>query len=132
MKKVIIAVVISLLVLGSLILWITNSGFSGSLNEILEYTGIIILVGFAIGLTISRMKSLKKGEPTEDEMSKKIMLKASSLSYYISIYVWLAVMYLSDKSDYETHTVIGGGILAMALVFFLSWVYVKISGVKNE
>ncbi|MBN1339568.1 MAG: DUF2178 domain-containing protein [Bacteroidales bacterium] len=132
MKKVIIALVISLLALGSAILWITEAGFSGSLSEILEYAGIVILVGFALWMGLSRMKSLNRGEPAEDELSKKIMLKASSLSYYISIYVWLAVMYISDKTEYETHAVIGGGIIAMALVFFFSWLFVRLNGVKNE
>jgi len=60
------------------------------------------------------------------------MRKASSLAYYISLYLWLLIMFLSDKLNYETHTIIGMGILGMAVVFAVCWLIVNFTGVRNE
>jgi hypothetical protein len=91
----------------------------------------LVLVGFAIYKGISRARSAARKEPAEDELSKSILLKASSLSYYISIYLWLFIMYISDKVKWETHTLIGAGILGMAVIFSLSWLGVKFIGLRN-
>jgi hypothetical protein len=60
------------------------------------------------------------------------MTRASSLAFYISIYLWLFVMYVSDKTTLPSHTLIGGGIVAMAMVFFLCWLGVRLFGMKHE
>lgn len=60
------------------------------------------------------------------------MTKASSLSYYFSIYLWLFIMYISDRTSLETHSLIGAGIMGIAVIFFLSWVGIKLYGMKNE
>jgi peptidoglycan/LPS O-acetylase OafA/YrhL len=109
-----------------------NANISGNIQEILMISGVLILVGFALYLGFVRISSSMRNEPTEDELSKKVMLKASSLSYYISIYLWLFLMYISDKTKMETHTLIGAGILGMALIFFMSWIAIKLYGLKNE
>lgn len=41
-------------------------------------------------------------------------------------------MYFSDKIKYETHTLIGAGIVAMAIIFAVSWVIFNFRGIKNE
>jgi peptidoglycan/LPS O-acetylase OafA/YrhL len=87
---------------------------------------------FAAFIGYKRLSSAKRGEPPEDELSKKVMQKTSSLSYYISLYLWLAIMYFSDRIHYETHTVIGAGILGMAVVFAICWLVFNFRGVRNE
>lgn len=93
--------------------------------------GVLVVVGFAVFIGINRIKSVIQKEPIEDELSKKIMIKASSISYYISIYLWLIIMYFSDKVALESHSLIGAGILGMAIIFLLSWIGVKMFGVSN-
>jgi len=73
----------------------------------------------------------KRGEPAEDELSKKILQKASSMSFYISLYIWMGVMYYSDETKLETHSLIGTGILGMAIVFCACWVIFKIRGLRD-
>ena len=109
-----------------------KTGISGNMPEILTVAVIFILVGFAIIFGIRRMKSISRKEPLEDELSKKVTMKAASLSYYISIYLWLFIMYMSNETSLETHTLIGTGIIAMAVIFFLSWIYAKFFGINNE
>lgn len=91
----------------------------------------VVLV-FAIIVGVRRFKSLKKGEPTEDEYSKKIMQKTASYSFYISLYLWLVVSYFSEGSNMDTQQVIRLGVVGMAIVFVISWLFVKILGLRDE
>lgn len=132
MKKTILIFVLSAMVLITTALWFLNVDGEGSVFEYLLFSPILIIIGFGIYLGVSRGKSVLRKEPVEDEMSRKVLSKASSLSFYISLYFWLFMMYISDKLALENHTLIGLGILAMAIIFFLSWVGIKIFGLKNE
>lgn len=132
MKRTILIYIIAALVLITTVVWAWNSGFYGGLPEILMFVGVFIIVGFALFIGISRTRSHLKKEPAEDELSRKVMVKASSLSYYISIYFWLALMYFSDRIVLENHTLIGVGIMGMAIIFFLCWLGVKLLGFKSE
>ncbi len=131
MKKAIVSFVIGALVLASLALWAIKGRISGNIREIWTAAVVLILVGFAVLLGVMRVRSRRRGEPAEDELSRKIMGRASSLSYYVSIYLWLFVMYISDKTSLPTHSLIGGGILGMAVVFLFCWLGVKAFGMKN-
>lgn len=132
MKKTILSFVISALVLASLVLWAIKGGISGNIQEILMTGGILLMVGFAVFMGIRRLQSHRQKEVAEDELSKQVMNQAASLSYYISLYLWLLVMYLSDRIMLATHSLIGAGILGMGLIFLFSWIWVKARGTKNE
>jgi peptidoglycan/LPS O-acetylase OafA/YrhL len=131
MKKTVLIFVICALVLMLVMVWVFKSKMAGGLPEILRVATIFIIVGFAVLFGIRRAGSLARKEPLEDELSKKVMMKTASLSYYISLYLWLFIMYMSDKTTMETHTLIGTGIIGMAIIFFLSWLYAKFFGLKN-
>jgi peptidoglycan/LPS O-acetylase OafA/YrhL len=131
MKKSNLALIIATLVLGSAIIWAVSSKTTLSLSGIGQFGIILVIVGFGVYVGLARLKSERRGEPSEDEMSKKIMLKTSSTSFYISIYTWLAVMYFSDKTKLETRSLIGAGILSMAVIFCICWINYKIRGARN-
>lgn len=99
--------------------------------DLMQYAIIVVLVAFALIIGFRRLKSERRGEPAEDEFSKKIMQRAAATSYYVSLYWWLALVYLSDNWQKETESLIGTGILGMAILFALCWVYYKIKGVKS-
>jgi hypothetical protein len=46
--------------------------------------------------------------------------------------MWLFVMYISDKTSLPSDSLIGAGIMGMALVFLFCWLGVKFFGIKNE
>ena len=131
MKKSIIALLISALVLATTIVWLLNVKITIGFQAITQYVVILIIIAFGFYFGFSRIKSEKRGEPAEDELSKKILQKASSISFYVSLYIWLGVMYFSDKTKLETHTLIGTGILGMAIVFCACWVIFKIRGLRD-
>jgi hypothetical protein len=131
MKKTVLIFLVSVLVLASLAIWVLRGRVAGNAQEIIKAGVVLVLVGFAVFLGVSRLRSRLRREPGEDEMSKKVMTQASSLAYYVSIYLWLFVMYISDKTTLPAHSLIGGGILGMAVVFLLCWLGVKFFGLKN-
>ncbi len=132
MKKAVIIFIVAALIIVAVVIWILSSSGNFKLIDIANFGIIFFLVALAILFGYRRLSSARRGEPTEDELSKKVMRKASSLAFYISLYLWLLIMYLSDKINYETHTIIGMGILGMAVVFAACWLIINFTGVGNE
>ncbi len=132
MKRAYLVFIVAGLVLAATALWFLSSNTQFKAYDLVEIGIIIMVVGFAVYLGYKRFSSAKRGEPTEDEMSKKVMQRASSWSYYISLYLWLAIMYFSDRIKLESHALIGVGILGMAVVFAISWLIINFGGIKNE
>ena len=132
MKKTVVLFIIGALVLITAGFWIFSGSSPVEPAEIVNLVVIVLVVVFALFFGYKRFTSIKKGEPAEDEMSKKIMQKTSSLSYYISLYWWLAIMYFSDRLKFEMHTIIGTGILGMAVIFTVCWLVFNFRGVRNE
>jgi peptidoglycan/LPS O-acetylase OafA/YrhL len=132
MKKGIVVLIVAMLVLITTGLWLFSASGNLKTFDVVSFGIIILVVASAFFVGYKRLASAKRGEPPEDELSKKVMQKTSALSYYISLYLWLAIMYFSDRLDYETHTVIGAGILGMAVVFAVCWMVFNFTGVRNE
>ena len=132
MKKSAIVFIVAALVLITTGLWIFSGAEKIKPMELVSLGVIITVVAFALFAGIKRFSSIRKGESAEDEMSRKVMQKTSSLSYYISLYLWLTIMYFSDRFNYETHTIIGAGILGMAITFAVCWLVINFRGIRNE
>jgi peptidoglycan/LPS O-acetylase OafA/YrhL len=132
MKRIVLFLLIAAMVAATVIIWIAKKEIQFSTSEVLQFGVIFLLIAFALLFGYRRTKSFSKGEPQEDELSRKILTKASSVSFYISLYLWLVIMYLSDKSKLAFHTLIGGGILGMAVVFAICWIVIYLRGVRNE
>jgi len=116
-------VVLSVSLLVSIIFGINRSGSSMDIKEIIMIVIPLVLVGFAIVLAFGRLKSAKQNLPPEDELSRGIKRKAAATAYYVSLFLWLAMMIFEEHFDLERREFIGDGILGMALIFALSWVY---------
>jgi preprotein translocase subunit SecY len=132
MKRTIILFVICALLLVTMTFWAWKGLIAGNMPEILMVSGVLLIIGFALFIGSTRIRSHLRKEPSEDELSKGIMTKATSLAYYISLYLWLFIMSISDKISLPAHTQIGAGILGMALAFFFCWLWVKATGMKND
>ena len=132
MKKTVVLFIIGALVLIATGFWIFSGSSPVEPAEIVNVVVIVLVVVFALFFGYKRFTNIKKGEPAEDEMSKKIMQRTASLSYYISLYWWLAIMYFSDRLKFEMHTIIGTGILGMAVIFTVCWLVFNLRGVRNE
>jgi len=132
MKKTMIIFIVAAVILVTTGFWFFTSRSAFKHADLVMYGVIIVVVGFALFVGYKRLTSVKKGEPVEDELSKKVLQKTAALSYYISLYLWLAVMYVSDKRDYETHVLLAAGILGMAVVYAICWLVYNFRGVRND
>jgi peptidoglycan/LPS O-acetylase OafA/YrhL len=132
MKKELIMILLAVMVIVTVILWFTSSTKPVKFGEIAMIGTIALVVGFALFVAFTRMKAVKAGLRPEDELSKKIMQKTASMSFYVSLYWWLFLMYFSDKIKLESHTLIGLGILGMAILFGGFWFYFNYRGRFND
>ena len=132
MKKAVLVFILSALVLITTGIWFFSSDTSFRPMDLMQFGIIILVVGFAVFIGLRRFSSVRRGEPAEDELSKKVLTKTAAMSYYISLYVWLAMIYFSDKVELDVDTLIGIGILAMAVIFGICWVVFNFRGIKNE
>ena len=132
MKRTIILFVVIVLVLVSIAVWLL--GTSGRFNfvDMFQFGVILVVVGFAFCLGLKRVGSLKRGEPAEDELSRRILQKTAAISYYISLYMWVFMIYLKDRVTMDTEQLLGTGILAMAVTFGVVWLVISRRGIRNE
>lgn len=132
MKKSLIVLIAAGLVLMATGLWFFTSVNEFNSMILLHFGVILLIVGFAVFFGFKRLSNAKRGEPVEDELSNRIRDKASSRTYYVSLFMWLIIGYLSDKTSLEFHTLIGVGIIGMALLFAGFWLYFSFKGNINE
>ncbi len=131
MKKSVLAIIISVLMVIAVLIWM-GSARQVNLKEILQSVVVFLLAAFALLMAYRRIKSSRRGQPAEDEYSRKIVQKAAALSYYISLYMWLLISYLGDRTSEPHDVMFGYGIVGMAVVFALSWLYYNFRGIRNE
>jgi peptidoglycan/LPS O-acetylase OafA/YrhL len=132
MKKGIVMIIIAAVILITVAIWIFSGSAGPKSFDLISIAVILLVVVFALFLGFKRISSSRRGEPPEDELSKKVMQKTAGLSFYISLYLWLAIMYFSEKLNFETHTFIAGGIVGMAVIFAVCWLVINFTGIRNE
>jgi peptidoglycan/LPS O-acetylase OafA/YrhL len=120
------------MVLASTALWFFKTEKSVTPPEVLTFGIIIVLVGFGLYFAYMRFTDARRDEPPEDELSKRMLQKAAAWSYYISLYMWVFMIWLKDRVTLDTEQVLGAGILSMAVIFFLCWVVIRFRGLRNE
>ena len=131
MKKAFIPLIVTIFVLISTLSWFLFLKPENT-DETIQFAIIILLVLFGFYIIYRRYKSAKSGEPQEDEMSKQLLQKSAALSFYISLYLWLVIMYLTDKHKGETEVMFGWGIIGMAVIYGLSWIFYYFRGNIHE
>ncbi len=101
-----------------------------SIQEVLHVIIIVVVLLFALYFGYRRFNAIRKKQPAEDEFSKRIMLKASSTAYFVSLYMWIIIMYLDDKIEAESYSLYGVGILGMAILLAVFYLFFRIKGIK--
>jgi peptidoglycan/LPS O-acetylase OafA/YrhL len=132
MKKAVIIFILCALIIVSCVIWFFSGGAKINTFNLLSYGIIFLVLVFAGYVGFKRLKSVRRGEPAEDELSKKVLLRTAGMSYYISLYLWLAIMYFSDKIKVSIDVIIGAGILGMAVIYGVCWLVFNFIGIKNE
>jgi hypothetical protein len=118
-------------------IWIFQTGNSHQdssffTSEIIFIVAIVILFIVSIFFAVKRMKNRKQGLPEEDELSKRIVNKAGAKSFYVSLFLWLALLYVHNHSTVDTEVLFGYGIIGMAFIFITLTIVFNIRGIKDE
>lgn len=108
-----------------------DSSNNHSLTEYIFIGVISILFLIGIILSIKRYRSEKQGLPVDDEMSIKIVNKSASYSYYLSLFLWLVIIFIQSRTNLVGSILMGYGIIGMATTFILCFIYFNFKGVKN-
>ncbi len=130
MKKIILVFVLLALVAVGLVVFKTTGHLSNV--DIVFMLIILIVVGIGLVWLLKKVINVTKSEKVEDELSKRILEKASSISFYLSLYLWLVISMIGDKISLPFEQTIGCGLIGMALIFFAVWSFYKIKGFKDE
>lgn len=132
MKKSLLVFVVAGLVLLATIVWMANSAGMPDVTDSIQFGVIGLLIAFAVFVGFRRLKSERRGEPVEDELSKRLMQKTAAWSYYISLYLWVGLIYINDRLTMDTGQLLGTGILGMAVIFALCWLVLNFRGLHHE
>ncbi|SHJ28045.1 DUF2178 domain-containing protein [Aquimarina spongiae] len=115
-----------------LVLWLymAKKPFNATGYLIFGLSFIMILIG--VYFKIQTYKNQRLGLTSEDEFSKRIKERASSKAFSISFYIWLGIILFVKDIEPKAKIIMGLGLLVMALVFLLNWLYYSKVGISDE
>ena len=134
MKRIFLPLYVLTFVLILAGLWIVQAG-ENDVPRTIEYIFVgIIIVFMMLGIFfgISRIRRSKQGFPEEDELSQMISLKSAAVSYYLSLVVWLILIYIQAKVEIDTKWILALGIIGMSITFIITWTIIRFKGPGHE
>src|SRR5210317_1754328 len=93
------------------------------ISEIIHVGLILILFAIGIWLSVQKQKNERQELPASDELSEMILLKASAYTFFISLFLWLGMLFILNKTSMEAGLLFDYGILGMATIFILCWLF---------
>jgi len=124
--KMIFLLILSFLVIATGSLWAFTSIRKGDIGGAISggIIALIILI-FALFVFIRGSKDMKQGHPLEDERSKRVMEKAMSMAFIVTLYLLLGIGWLSEDiiKFRDVSQATGAAIGGMAILFAIFWLY---------
>ena len=112
--KVIFIIVLSIIFIEGIGFYIWRSG-GFDLSSI-----IMVLVSVLLAVFIFRkVRALRSGTVLEDELTDKLRNQAGARSFYMSMYLWIALSYIYDFESETTMFGIGGMAILFAVNYFV-------------
>ncbi|MBN1251965.1 MAG: DUF2178 domain-containing protein [Bacteroidales bacterium] len=100
----------------------------------LEYVFVgILIIFFVLGLyfSLERIQNKKNVFAEEDELFRKISEKASSVSYYFSLLLWVILICVQNNTYLDIKWIFLIGIIGMASMYVFSWLIIKSLGFEE-
>ncbi|MBU0466726.1 MAG: hypothetical protein KJ718_03275 [Nanoarchaeota archaeon] len=124
--RLIVIFIVSVLVIATGTLFAVTTFSKGDIGGgILGVIISITILTFAIFVYRRGNRDLKEGYPLRNERSQKVMQKSMSMAFLVSLYLLLAIGFLSEDIIHfrdvsqATSAAVGG----MAILFAIFWVY---------
>lgn len=95
---------------------------------------LAVLIGLGILIAAKRSKEIKKGLPVEDELSRHILNRAGSVTFFVSLLIWLILLYVEVHGlvNMEAMFLFAYGLIASCFVFLISWTTFNFGGAGHE
>ncbi|MCX6280863.1 MAG: hypothetical protein NTU51_02790 [Bacteroidetes bacterium] len=107
MKRYIILPWLSLFILADGLYMLLSPMVKNTWIDLVQAILMSIVGLFGLYQGFSAAWSAWKGDPLKDELTRKIRVKASSISFYISIWCWIGLMF-AEKNQVRFHSGILG------------------------
>jgi len=132
MKRYIILPWLALFILADGLYMLFSPTVKNSWVDLVQAILMIIIGFFGLYQGVSAAWSAWRGDPLKDELTRKIRIKASSVSFYISIWVWIGLMFAENNQVRFHSGILGTGVLIMVSVYIISSVVIRIRGLRDE
>jgi len=120
-----------LMILYSIVLLILNYPHLRFSDYVFLFTiGLLGCYGFVY--QYRQLSRERRGQPAEDEFSKRAHYKSGAVSFRISYILWLLIMVLSSRVKMDTDEIFLWGLIGMTLIFVLTRAYYNHFGLKDE
>ena len=118
-------VIISIVVIVTGALFAVGSFRNGEIvGGILGIMIAMIILTFAVIVFKRGNRDLKGGFPLQDERSRRVLERASSRAFYVSLYLFLLIGFLSEWVNFrDVSQATSVGVGGMALLFLIFWAY---------
>jgi hypothetical protein len=113
-------------------LWFYNTKTSLDTSEYIIAAFVLIVVIFSLVVGVKKLKDMKKGYPSDDELSVRIKQKAAAKSFLYSFYLWLGIMLFFNDEVLRSSIPVGLGILGMGILFIGFWIYYSKNGLDSK
>lgn len=131
LKGVVVALVIITLLALCGTLWAKGKTGQAIIGFAIAVVAFVLFIPFLI----KRYRDVKEGFPHEDERSKKVKIYAAAKAYFISVWWLLGIMWYNFLApdffgvpELMARHVITAGILGMAAIFGLCWLWYSRKG----
>lgn len=113
-------------------LWFYNTKTSLDTSEYIIAAFVLIVVIFSLVVGVKKLQDMKKGYPSDDELSVRIKQKAAAKSFLYSFYLWLGIMLFFNDEVLRSSIPVGLGILGMGILFIGFWIYYSKNGLDSK
>lgn len=94
---------------------------------------IMIAILFIMGIIygVKRIRSKEEGFPEDDELSKKIIRKSAGISFYVTLFIWLTLLFVNSFIELDSRLIFSYGFIGMSLTFVITWLIINSQGIKD-
>jgi len=100
--------------------------------ELLYVIMLTILFGLGLVLLSKRSRDVKMGLATDDELSRMIMHKSGSVTFFSSLLIWIIILFLEVHTNIESRLLIAFAIVTICIVFIIFWLIFNFLGAGHE
>ena len=100
-------------------------------SSILHMIMIVILFILGIIQGIKRKRATEEGFPEDDELSEKIARKSAGISFYLTLFIWLILLFVNSFIEIDSRLIFSYGFIGMSLTFVITWLVINSQGIKD-